>query len=115
VNEEPQTPTDYVANWIATHQREIGGSPIKFDRREEHSSALNAGFETPKFLIDICAWDHACCLDILVLNKKSGGTDYMVCGECDGLLGLAQRLETFLRWLNENESDRNPSPARNPP
>jgi len=103
VVEETGQPRDHVAAWISIHQDAIGSAPIKFERREKPARTLVVWFETPKYLIDISAWDHACCLDILVLNKETGGTDYIVCGECDGTAGLTQRLGAFLYWLNANE------------
>jgi hypothetical protein len=42
-----------------------------------------------------------------VLNKATGETDYIVCGDCDGVAGLTRRLDTFLHWLNVNEPNRN--------
>ena len=107
MNEDTAQPRDHVAAWIANHQDVFGSAPIKFERREEPARTLVAWFETPKYLIDISAWDHACCLDILALNKATGGTDYIVCGDCDGAVGLTHRLDTFLHWLNVNEPNRN--------
>ena len=105
--DDPQTPTDFVAAWITTHRNEIGGTQLKFAWREEHSRAFCAEFETMKYLIQFCAWDHACCLDIQVLNKVTGGDDYIVAGECNNVEGLLERLNTFLHWLNINEQNRN--------
>jgi hypothetical protein len=107
MNEEPPKPTDYVAAWITAHRNEIGGTQQKFAWREEYSRAFCTEFETRKYLIQFCAWDHACCLDILTLNKATGETDYIVAGECEGVTGLTQRLDAFLHWLGVNELNRN--------
>jgi hypothetical protein len=98
--------TDYVAKWIASHRDEIGGTDIRFIRQEKYGRTLCAEFETPKYLLQLCAWDHAHCLDILALEKENGGNAYIVAGECDGVTGLSERLETFLHWLNVNEPNR---------
>ena len=107
MNEDQTKPSDYVAAWITAHRNELGGTQQKFAWREAYSRMFCAEFETPEHLIQFCAWDNACCLDILTLNKATKETDYMVAGECDGAAGLAQRLDTFLQWLNVNEPNRN--------
>jgi hypothetical protein len=106
-NEDTQKPSDYVAAWITNHRNEIGGTQLRFAWREEYSRMFCAEFETMKYLIQFCAWDHACCLDIQALNKETGGDDYIVAGECNGAAGLYVRLDTFLHWLNINEQNRN--------
>ena len=74
--EDTVPPRDHVTAWISIHQDTIGSAPIKFERRDEPARTLVVWFETRKYLIDISAWDHACWLDILVLNKTTGETDY---------------------------------------
>lgn len=99
MNAELPKASDHVAAWITTHRSEIGGTQISFAWREEYSRAFCAEFETHKYLINISAWDHACCLDILAVNKTTGHEDYISTGDCDGVAGLSGRLETFLHWL----------------
>jgi len=103
MNEEAVKATDYLAEWLVTHRSEIGGQQLKFATQEEYSKTLRVEFETSKYLIHLCAWDHACCLDILAFNKTDEGDDYTVVGECDGAIGLYARLDTFLHWLKVNE------------
>ena len=98
--------TDYVASWITSHRKEIGGTQLKVVQQEIYGRTFCAEFETPKYLIQFCAWDHASCLDIIALNKDTGRTAYSVSGVCDGAAGLSERLHSFLSWLNVNEPTR---------
>lgn len=107
MNENLPKPADYVASWITAHRNIIGGSQLKFAWREEYSRAFCSEFETMKYFIQFCAWDHACCLDVLALNKATGNVEYNIAGECNGVVGLKERLDTFLHWLNINEHNRN--------
>lgn len=107
MNEGRTKATDYVAEWITAHRDEIGGNEVKFARQEKYGRTLCAEFDTADHLIQFCAWDNASCLDILALNKTTGADAYIVAGECDGVVGLRQRLDAFLHWLNVNEPDRN--------
>ena len=106
MNEEPPKATDYVAEWIDLHRNEIGGTQIKLFRQEQYGRTLCAEFETIQHLIQFSAWDHASCLDILALNKATEADAYNVAGECNGIAGLTQRLDTFLLWLKINEPNR---------
>jgi len=107
MNEDQIKPSDYVAAWVTAHRSELGGTQQKFAWREEYSRMFCAEFETPMYLIQFCAWDHACCLDIIALNKATTHEDYLVAGECAGVTGLSARLDAFLQWLDANEPNRN--------
>jgi hypothetical protein len=93
-----QTPRDRVESWIKIHQNRIG-TLKKLHRVEEPGYSLTAWFETPQYLIDICAWDHACCLDIEALNIATEKTEFCVTGPCESGAALNQRLENFLQWM----------------
>jgi len=95
-------PRDHVENWLRQHQTRIGVPASKWQRSELHAEMFNAWYETEKYLIDICCWNHACCLDIIALNKQSKTEDFIVAGDCDGLEGLSERLAYFENWLEEN-------------
>jgi hypothetical protein len=107
VNEETPKATDYVAEWITSHRHEIGGTQLRLIKSEEHGRTFSAEFETPTYLLQFLAWDHAYCLDLLALNKGTGRDDYIVAGECDGVADFSARLEAFLQWINVNEPNRN--------
>jgi len=100
------SPTDFVAEWVTAHLEALGGFDHKSRWCEEPSRKFCAQFDTPKYLLQLSAWDHACCLDILAVHKETGHADYCVEGGCEGHAGLAQRLDTFLLWLNANEPHR---------
>ena len=103
---DSQKATDFVAAWVAAHREQIGGTQIKFARQDTYGRTFCAESETAKHLIQFCAWDHACCLDIIALDKATGTDAYVVAGECDGASGLSERLHSFLSWLAVHDSDR---------
>ncbi len=107
MNEELPKATDWVAAWIIAHRDEIGGAEVKFVRQDEYGRTLCAEFDTPEHLIQFCAWDHASCLDILAFNRATKAEAYIVAGGCDGVVGVTQRLDAFMHWLNVNEPNRN--------
>jgi hypothetical protein len=95
-----QSGADYVAEWITSHRKQLGGTNHTSKWREKYSRAFCAEFETPTHVIQVCAWDNAYCLDIPALNKATGSDDYIVVGDCGGVAGLSARLNTFPIWLD---------------
>ena len=79
---------DHVVNWVRDNQDRIGSVPIKIQRNETPAKFLSIWFSTPKYLIDISTWDHAFCLDIVVVNLNTKKTDYC------GVLPRLERFET---------------------
>jgi hypothetical protein len=106
MNEDERKATDFVADWLAAHRDELGGTDHTAKWNEEYTRTFCAEFDTPTYLVQLCAWDHACCLDIVALNRATTHEDYNVSGDCDGVAGLSARLDTFLHWLDANEPNR---------
>ena len=108
VNNNPFSATDHIAAWLASHRDQIGGTQLKFIRQDTYGRTLCAEFETAKHLIQFCAWDQGCCLDIIALDKDSPSDAYAysVAGECDGSAGLSERLQGFLSWLAVHDLTR---------
>ena len=90
---------EIVQGWLKEHQTQIGVEPSKWESSDLYAETFNAWYETDKHLIDICCWNNADCLDIIALNKGTKKEDFIVAGECDGQIGLTQRLSQFLAWL----------------
>ena len=98
------TARDHVETWLFENQDHLGLSQVKLDRAEVPAKKLSAWFETPKYLIDITVWDHAYCLDILVLEQTTDNLVFSKAGPCDDLAGLSKRLSAFSTWLSSHES-----------
>lgn len=94
---------EVVQVWLKVHESQIGVEPTKWESSDLYSEKFNAWYETETHVIDISCWNHADCLDIIALNKKTKKEDYMVAGECDGQKGLTQRLMEFLTWLKSTQ------------
>ncbi len=97
-----QNTRDKVEGWLKLYQSRIG-TLTKLNRVEEPSYSITAWFETPEYLIDICAWDHACCLNIEAFNKSTEKADFYVEGPCASDAELIPRLEGFLHWIESKK------------
>jgi hypothetical protein len=94
---------EVVQGWLKEHQTQIGVEPSKWESSDLYAEKFIAWYETDTHLIDICCWNNADCLDIIALNKNTKKEDFMVAGECDGQMGLSQRLREFLAWLKTTQ------------
>jgi hypothetical protein len=99
----PKSPRDSVEEWVRLNQHRIG-TLTKLKRVEEPSFCINAWFETSNYIIDICAWDNAFCLDIEALNIATEKTDFCVAGPCENGKALIHRLEMFLQWIESKKA-----------
>jgi hypothetical protein len=91
---------DFVSSWLATNADALGILQTKLARADAPSKKLVAWYESPEYLIDVSAWEHAACLDILAVSKKTKELAFSVCGSCEGTSGLATRLSAFATWLS---------------
>lgn len=58
-----------------------------------------------EYLIDICAWDNANCLDIMVFlnDKATEGFLWAVAGPCDCIEDFESRYRQLISWLEARE------------
>jgi hypothetical protein len=93
---------DYVSAWLVENHERLGLEMKRLARAESPAQILSGWFETPALLIDVTVWDHAYCLDILILEKASGNTVFSEGGSCETTSGLQVRLRSLASWLKEN-------------
>jgi hypothetical protein len=99
---QPEAPRDVVEAWLKVNGARIG-NPVKFHRYDSPSQTLVVWFQTPEFLIEICVWDHACCLNIEAMNVKTEKADFYVEGPCKHISDLTERLNAFLSWYESSK------------
>jgi hypothetical protein len=92
----------YVSAWLVANHARLGLELKRLACAESPAQILSAWLETPELLVDVTAWDHACCLDILVLEKASGNTVFSEAGSCETTSGLKVRLLSLASWLKDN-------------
>jgi hypothetical protein len=63
---------------------------------------LSVWCESPDYLVDVCAWEHAASLDIDIMNKRSSSIVFLACGPCKGQAGFTHRLESLAALLAEH-------------
>ena len=49
--------------------------------------------------MELCAWDHALCLDIEIIALKSDESHFLHVGECESMDEFKKCLNEFLVWF----------------
>ena len=94
------TATSIVSEWLRDNHQRLRLRQFKLETAETHGKTLSAQYETSEHLIQICAWDHAHCLDILVFDQSSGALAYSDAGPCESTARVLARLNSFSNWAN---------------
>ena len=98
----PTSARSYVSAWLADNHGRLGLKQLKLETAELPAKTLSAWYETPGYLIDICVWDHAHCLDILVTEQSSDALVFSEAGPCGDTTGLLARLNSFSSWATSH-------------
>jgi hypothetical protein len=73
---------------------------LRFEQSEKIAK-FAAGYELPGYLVTVTAWDNASCLDIDVLESRSGTVQMLCAGPCAGGAELLARLHKLETWIAE--------------
>jgi hypothetical protein len=95
----PTTARTQVGAWLAENSGRLGWDHTATKIDETPTAILVASYRTTRSLIDITVWDHAFCLDILVLSATTGEQLYSVGGSCENPHGVLARLREFETWF----------------
>ena len=95
----PTTARSFVSAWLKENSEELRLRQLKFEFAESPAKTLSAWYEANGFLVDIAVWDHAFCLDILVMEQPSNELVFSEAGSCENAAGLLARLNSFANWL----------------
>lgn len=77
-------------------------SELEFKDSGRGSACVNLGTET--HIVSVCAWDHACCLDIQVMEVKSEETSFPHMGDCASIEEFNRLLKDFGAWFKRQSS-----------
>jgi len=78
-------------------------SELEFKDSGRGSACVNLESET--HIVSVCAWNHACCLDIQVMEVKSEEASYPHMGDCASIEEFKSHLEDFSARLKKESSE----------
>ncbi len=95
----PESARSFVSAWLAANCEQLGLRQLKLELADSPAKILSAWYETSDYLVDIAVWDHAFCLDILVMDQSSNNLVFSEAGSCESTAGLLARLNSFSTWF----------------
>lgn len=101
--------TETVSAWFEANASALGLAQLKRDRSESPAVTLSAWYEAPGLLVDVTAWDHAWCLDVLAFDAASDQLLFSEAGACESAEEILGRLEMFAAWLKQQPGPNNSS------
>jgi hypothetical protein len=70
--------------------------------KESDRGSANVQIDTGKYLIDVCAWNHASCLDIQTIDIETEKSEFPHVGDCCSKQEFEQHLQDLIRWYKLN-------------
>ncbi|PZU27778.1 MAG: hypothetical protein DI584_07975 [Stenotrophomonas sp.] len=94
-----ETARAFVSAWLLANHEQLDLRQLKFEQLELPAKTLSTWYQTEDLLVDITVWDHAHCLDILVMEQPSNELVFSEAGSCESTAGLLARLNALSGWL----------------
>ena len=92
-------------NWHSNHESEISDLGIQSEFKSWGDKA-EIQLCSDQYLASICAWDHESCLDIIVVDTRTGKEAYSTAGSCADEAEFIQHLNDNLSWLRSAHATR---------
>lgn len=95
------SPVAALFSWFKENEHEFAAScgEVEFKNIGHGSACVNLG--ASDFLVSIAAWNHAMCLDILIMEVRTEECFSLHTGDCDSIEEFQQHLNTFCCWLEK--------------
>lgn len=85
--------------WFNTHE-EFFWKAGAVEYKDSGRGSARVVIETEQYLIDICAWDHASCLDIQILEIETEASTFPHVGDCGTKSEFSNYLNLFTEWFD---------------
>jgi hypothetical protein len=93
-----QTAIETCRGWFDSHAGELQTRGIELECQGEGNGKAVFWLYGPKYLVDVAVWNHAFCLDVLVMDSSTNEMVFSEAGECATSRGVYERLERFWAW-----------------
>jgi hypothetical protein len=93
-----------VAAWLSANSARLGWNHVETKLIDVPAATLAALYRTTRHFISITVWDHAFCMEILVLNASTGEQLHCDDGCHENSQYLLNRLAEFEAWLARAET-----------
>ena len=85
--------------WFRENKEMLDSLETEPEFRESGRDSACVRIESKTHLMELCAWDHASCLDIQIVNKATEESVFPHAGECESLTEFKRLLNGFIGWF----------------
>lgn len=93
---------DICVSWFRSHELDLNNNDIKVEYRGEANGTASIWLHSPRHTIDVCVWNHAFCLDILIFENSKFDLIFSEAGSCENAPGIIQRIERVMKWYESH-------------
>ena len=96
----------YLQEWASSNRNFFASRGIEAIYKPQNTGSGNLRFQFTDYLVDICAWNNAICLDIQIIHIPSEKVSFPTTGPCETEENFKERLDELYAFI-ENNSEKN--------
>ena len=89
-------------DWFKTNQKYFHETKMKMEFKDSGYNSAFVFLESESHMMQLCAWDHASCLDIEIMEIETENATFPRSGDCKNKDEFELELSKFLEW-HKNE------------
>lgn len=92
-------PVEILYSWFQENNELFVASCTKLEFKDTGRGSGRVLLESEFYIMDLCAWNHAICLDIQILEVESEESSFPHTGDCETIIEFKNHLNEFLVWF----------------
>lgn len=92
-------PVAVLYGWFNENKEYLLSSCSELEFKDSGRGSACVNLETEAHIVSVCAWDHARCLDIQIMEVKSEEVSFLHMGDCASIEEFKGHLKYFSNWL----------------
>ncbi len=92
-------PVNTLYSWFQDNKELFISCGAELEFKDTGRNSAYVRLETISHMMELCAWDHACCLDIQIVEIESEKSIFPHTGDCESINEFKEHLKTFIIWF----------------
>lgn len=101
------SPVEILYSWFKDNKELFVENCTEIEFKDTGRGSGRVLLENKLYIMDICAWEHATCLDIHILEIESGQSSFPHTGDCKSITEFKALLAQFIEWFKINVVGKN--------
>lgn len=99
-------------SWHQENEESFRSAGAEPEFKDSGRGSACVRMQTDAYLMEICAWDHAFCLDIRIVEKTPRETTFPRGGSCESMDDCRDYLDEFMVWFERKVAGNLQGPVR---